>query len=321
MFSIPRETGLKSTSSDSSEKDDSSTSRGLDRPGLIGWLAWTMILPITVFLVTYWQQGFVAAGRAGTTMIMPAGWVWLILWGVTVYWASRGHRSRSIAWLILFLVWTAAGNGSVAATALRWVETPIPTTSHPAFEKRGLDEKLDILVTLGGSASWVVEEFPEINADGERLLSAAQVYHAGMTRTIITTGTSTDGIAHPSEIGRELLISLGVPAERIFSIPGVNTKAEMKSLAEFLKSPPAAWRDQVDTPSAPVVGLVTSAFHMPRALRLAATQGLDVVAIPCAYRVDYADRPWKASDWIPTSENQSTIGLALKETIAWILGR
>ncbi|TWT94182.1 YdcF family protein [Neorhodopirellula pilleata] len=338
MFSIPRETGAKSTSSDSPQKIENSDSqlarrdpptrpdapvrRGrLRRWRLIGWLALTALLPVSIFLVTYWQQGFVAAGRAGTTMVMPVGWVWLFLWAGTTYFGLLGQRRQSIGWVFLFLIWTAVGNGQVAGTVLGWVESPLPTASDPAFEKRGLDARLDGLVTLGGSANWVVEDFPEVNGDGERILSAAQIYHAGMTRTIITTGSSTDGIAHPCEIAKDLLISLGIPDERIFLIPGVNTQAEMESLAAFLEAPPTAWRDLVESPTDPKMGLVTSAFHMPRALRLAQDHGLDLVAIPCAFRVEYTERPWKAADWIPTSENQSKLGLAFKEAIAWTLGR
>jgi len=321
VFSIPRETGAKSTSSDSQPKGDAHGPRMPKWSRPIAWWSSAMALPLGIFLITYWQQGFVAAGRAATAMVMPVSWVWLSLWGATLWQASLGHRRRSVGLLILFVLWTAVGNHRVATTAMRWVETPIPIESHPAFEKRDESERLDALVTLGGSAGWTAEGFPEINADGERIVSAAQAYHAGMTRTIITTGSSTDGIADPCEVSRDLLISLGVPENHIFPIPGQNTGAEMAFLVKFLEAPPAEWDDLVSDPADPVVGLVTSAFHLPRALRLARAQGLEVVPIPCAFRVNQTPRPGKASDWIPTSESQSTLGLVIKETIAWFLGR
>ena len=66
---------------------------------------------------------------------------------------------------------------------------------------------------------------------------------------------------------------------------------------------------------------MTSAFHMPRAMRLAESQNLDLIPIPCAFRSSRANRPWKASDWVPTADAQSTLGLAMKELLAFVLGR
>lgn len=318
MFSNQQETRANSKSA--SLKSESSSMRGRRR-SLLAWLMLASFLPLSVLLITYGQQGFVAAGRAATSLVLPAGLVWLILWALTAGAAVKKCRKSLSLWLVLFLIWTVVGNEKLAAFAIGWVESPIPTSVNPAFEQRDRGDRVDAIVTLGGCTELVAEGFPEMTEDGERLVSAAQAYHAGMTSTIITTGSSTDGIGDPGELGRALLISLGVPADRVFRLEGVNTMAEMQSLADFLHAPPPSWQSHVDAPDRPRIGLITSAFHMPRAMRLAREHDLDLVPLPCAFRRFQTERPWKASDCVPTADSQKTFGKAIKEAIAWVVGR
>src|SRR6185437_6898344 len=63
------------------------------------------------------------------------------------------------------------------------------------------------------------------------------------------------------------------------------------------------------------VALVTSAYHMPRALQIAAHERLAVAAFPTDYRAIRRTRPfWE--NWIPSVDGLATSTLALKEIIA-----
>ncbi|EMI52142.1 YdcF family protein [Rhodopirellula sallentina] len=297
---------------------------------LIGSIFLAGVLPASLVLACYFQQGFVPAGRCATLLVMPISLVWIGLLAVTIWNAGLGRfRSACIAFGF-FTAWSILGNGSFNQALMSWVEAPLVASPHPEFERwTKLPAEypgslpIDAAVTLGGSASLVLDDFEEVNSEGERILSAAQAYHSGMTKTIITTGTSSDGIGNPSEVGRELLASLGVPDEAIFSIEGENTTQEMASLAAFLDSPPQEWLDRVG-PNAreqPTIGVISSAFHIPRAIRLASNKGLDLIPLPCAYRNNRTERPFLASNLVPNADAHVLLGLSIKEIMAWVLGR
>jgi len=296
-----------------------------------GWaIVGVGLLVSAILIATYFEQGFVAAGRSATYLVMPVSIVWLALLAVSIGNVRSGRRGKALFFLILFSTWSLVGNGHFVKTMMARIEVALVDDPHPAFEQRyrvdpqtGPGEPLDAIVTLGGSAHLVMPGFPEMGGDGERLVSAAQAYHAGAVRTIITTGTSTDGIGNPNEVGRDLLVSLGVPEHQIFLIEGQNTSQEMESLAAFLKEPPERWSELVGTENIaqPIVGLLTSAFHLRRAMRLAKSAELDLVPLPCAFRTQRLPRPWVASDVVPTAENLNGLGLVIKETMASVLGR
>ena len=121
---------------------------------------------------------------------------------------------------------------------------------------------------------------PQLNQAGDRLLLAAQMYHAGKVRSLICTGQSIrelnpDGV-DPAEQSRRIFERLAIPRDAIRLSGGRNTAEEFRRLAEVL--PP----DQR-------VCVLTSAWHMPRALRLAKANGLSPVAAPADFRGTHRD--------------------------------
>ena len=145
-----------------------------------------------------------------------------------------------------------------------------------ALNPSPLDEaapKYRTVVVLGGGASLGLDGRPQLNSDGHRVVMAAQMWHAGKTEAIICTGEDDyvpeargdDADAkdkrdrhNPARLGVDVLVSLGVPRDRLFRIGGVNTSAEMRNLAQFMKEPPANF------PSTGSLGLITSVSHSSR---------------------------------------------------------
>lgn len=280
--------------------------------------------------VTWFQQGFVAGMRCGTALIQPVGLVWLGLLAFTTSRLRAYRRGTISGWkplgaLLLFLAWGVVANGSFANWASRSVETPLRLDPHAAIEQRKLETPFDAVVVLGGGSYAVAPGFYELGSDGERVISAAQAYHAGATRSIIVTGSATDGYEPPTKQSRTLLRSLGVPDGIIFSIEGVNTQAEMESLADLIQTPPSAlsalWEASESSSDSRTIGLITSAFHMPRAMRLSRRHQLDLEPLPCAFRAKANEKPWLASDLVPGAENLVDVGKMLKETIAKLAGQ
>lgn len=102
---------------------------------------------------------------------------------------------------------------------------------------------------------------------------------------------------------RELAIERGVPAERIAQIGAVgNTADEARALARF------AAEHQLKR-----VILVTSAWHMPRAVRQFRNSGVEIVPFPVDYRHNQSP-PWPWWQLLPKASGLDNTETALRET-------
>lgn len=278
---------------------------------------------------TWLQQGFVAGMRCGMDLVQPVGLVWLGMLALTVFAVRNWYRGshsvfRPAGWLTCFIAWWIVGNGDFANWMSGQIESPLVAEPHPALEQRKLDRPFDAVVVLGGGSSAIAPGFYELGRDGERVISAAQAYHAGAARKIIVTGSSTDGYEPPRKQSTQLLLSLGVPEDVIVPIEGVDTQAEMRSLKQLMDSRSTEkselWQGDTEQSGELRVGLITSAFHMPRAMRLANAASLELIPLPCAFRAKNEQQPWVASSLVPRAENLETVAKMFKETIAKIAG-
>lgn len=278
-------------------------------------------LVVLVIIGWTWSVGGKGlADRALTDLAMPLGAIWLLLFLVAVTFAIGRQWRIALAIFALWTLFSAAGSRPIGGLVRQSVEYPAETNPADTIES-----PLDAIVLLGGYA-WVNQfEVPELGSDGQRFLFAAQLWHSGKTRSIICTGTAHYGSNHPSKLGRELLRSVGVPDEVIFESPGENTSQEMAGLREYFDAPPAQWlalvgRDREPPIDEPRVGLITSAMHLPRALRLADTQQLTFVPLPCCFSGS-ADEPFVPRDLIPAASGAKSIASGLKEKLAILVGR
>ena len=149
------------------------------------------------------------------------------------------------------------------------------------------------------------------SSNGDRIAVAAQMYHAGKVERIILTGKNIVEIhgsefSEPSKQAKELLISLGVDPDRLDEAGGRNTYEEMQSLAERLDPNQR-------------IGLITSAWHLPRSLRRAKGVGLKVIPVPS----DFATGEVKRSvlQFIPSYGGINNSSLALREYLGMAVGR
>ena len=280
-------------------------------PQYAGWIAAVIavgLLTVGLTVATWWTSGVAPAMRCMTALAMPLGLLWLLFLGGAVLFFRRRQTPLAAASACLFVLLGGVGNERAASWLMSITEaapTPAAVESHDPFRA---------VVVLGGGASLRANGIAELGEDGERIFSAAQLWHNGKAPFVVCTGSSADGIGHPSQVGRQLLQSVGVPASAITEVPGLNTTGELQHLKELLKNPPALW------PATGRIGLVTSAFHLPRAMRLARTQGLEFTPLPCAFRVS-ADQPFSARDFVPGGGALRQTELAAKEWLAWLLGR
>jgi len=282
--------------------------------------------------ITAYDQGVSTAQRVMTDLVMPIGLLWLGMLGAAVYQHRRGQRLASALLGSVFLAIGVLFSPPVADRLILAVESPLPTLSPLAPQA----PRYHTVVVLGGGVRRNYVGQSEFVGAGERIALAAKLWHADKTEWIICTGSekahlapqfdtdipsralSAIGSNDPAEVGRELLVALGVPDDRILRAAGQNTTAEMFHLAALLQ----AWPERSAVPNAadPAIGLITSAFHLPRASRLADDQRLTVVPIPAG--TQYSPTVGRSiGSFVPNASAGENVARALKEVLAKWLGR
>ena len=166
------------------------------------------------------------------------------------------------------------------------------------------------IVVLGGGISPAhppEQPLPDLNDSSDRIWHAARLYHQGLAPKIIVSGGSFlaqhgGPPTTEAEAMRAFLLDLGVPAEAITDEPkALNTVENIRNVHAIVGDG--------------LVALVTSAYHMPRALQLAARVGLNVGAFPTDYQATPSVRlPW--DNWLPSVDGLGSSATAIKELIA-----
>ncbi|MEM6692855.1 MAG: YdcF family protein [Planctomycetota bacterium] len=270
-----------------------------------------------MILLIGWSWGIGGKGladRAMTDLVMPIGLIWIT--SLTLALTGYFRRERGIL-LLGFGTWCFISFGFTDPIADAFLRTVEISADRPPAEE--LDAPADVVVLLGGYG--YVNRFGtlELGNDGQRLLLTAQLWNAGKTKAIICTGSAHFGDYHPSRVGRELLVSIGVPNEIIYEVPGINTSTEMLNLKAFFREPPESLVAQLGK-EPERLALVTTASHLKRAMRLAETQGLRFIPVGCSFS-GTAEPTFSPRFLIPKASAGVRFSRAVKEWLAWLVGR
>ncbi len=243
-----------------------------------------------------------------TALVMPAGLLWLGLLLVTYFAAIYSNRYLFLFSLVIWMTFGLVANEVVSRRLMYSLEEPYLSTDPLG------GDAYDYVVVLGGGASYPMSGRAQLGQSGDRIAVAAQMYHAKKAEKIIATGTAikaltAENIPSYSEITRTLLERFNVPASAIETSAGRNTSEEFSTLAKRFAGREPGSR----------VGLITSAWHLPRAMRLAKKNGLEVDPIPADIRT--GQQKLTILSFIPSSDALNNSTLALKEYLAKIAGR
>jgi uncharacterized SAM-binding protein YcdF (DUF218 family) len=186
----------------------------------------------------------------------------------------RSERRRRLAVVLLSGGLTTYFVFSLPAVANRlWhsLESGVESTARPG-------EPYDAVVLLGGAVSPAASlpDEPAWNDNVERLLTVRTLLANGQAKVAIVSGGAL-GAGLPTEaeyLAREL-IAMGIAPERVVVEPKANNTRENATESKKLLEQLGAKR----------VLLVTSAFHMPRAVGCFRAVGIEADVRPVDYRI------------------------------------
>jgi uncharacterized SAM-binding protein YcdF (DUF218 family) len=184
---------------------------------------------------------------------------------------------------------------------------------------------VEAIVVLGGATQ--PAEYPrpivELNGAADRVIYAAWLYHQGHADSLLLSGGRIPWQS-PAQLDLETPAEEMALIMKMLGVPEAAIRLEKESRNTYenaLFSKRLLEKQDIER-----IILVTSAMHMPRALRLFEAQGLEVVPAPVDYRVVQSD--WVNKEGIslpqfilrllPGADNLSLTTSAMKEYIGML---
>lgn len=169
-------------------------------------------------------------------------------------------------------------------------------------------EPADAIVLLGGAmrGDTYLYTLPDLNQRADRLVYAVALYKAGKAPLVVLTGGGAiEGMRTEAEQMKDHLQVMGVSSEHILlERKSLNTYDNAVYSAQLLK---ARGMDRIL--------LVTSAYHMRRAVPLFEARGLDVVPAPTDFQQPRTSQVLPG--WMPTVGNLYQSTDALHEIVGY----
>ncbi len=296
-----------------------------------------LVIGVIIFALIVAAGGWISGGKSGVEksiirLVQPVGLLWLFFssWCVQVCghpvvgcwraWTNNPNESHADSATGLA---SASQRAAALASASTWLIFMMLTTSpfctwcvwrlESSLESFRPEENppLDAVVVLGGGTHqgpWRAE----LAGAGDRVMYAAQLYLQGHTKQLITTGDASPGVSKdltsPREHTIDLWTKLKIPNSAIGTLHGKNTFQELQDLKKN-------W-SQFENGR---IGLLTSALHLPRAMRLARAQGLELYPIAADHL--YAPQPLNYLDFIPSAGPLTQLAACQHEFMAWLVNR
>jgi len=250
---------------------------------------------------------FVVAKLAGVALKVET---WLLLVALVAFWAGLRNRGRLQQYASGILVAALLGSGffPLGDLMLEPIEARIPAPE-------GLGA-IDGIVVLGGGEDMLASRYwarPELGDGGDRHIVAlalarqypeARVLFTGGSGRLRDVGSDLGGrgLMTEAEISQQLFTGQGIAPERLLFESRSRNTSENARFGHALVSPRTDER----------WALITSAFHMPRAVQSFAAAGwVDVIPVP----VDYRSRAWTDGLGWNLPRNLTLMNIAIREWV------
>jgi len=204
----------------------------------------------------------------------------VFLLGTLIRWLNSGMRAwfgrgiqLSVLGAILALFFLPVGSRLLEPLEQRF----------PPFRLQSEAGRLDGVIVLGGSldlrASMDNTALIQVGSASDRLLTAVEVLAQTDVDLYLTGGDGS--LRDRVEVGESALVAEWL-GQQAFDSDRIKVESKSRNTAEH----PAALLEAFPELESGRYGLVTSAFHMPRAMGVFRAHGIDVVAIPVDYRAN-----------------------------------
>ena len=211
--------------------------------------------------------------KFGASWVLPPGCFIIAFFVIAWYcWKKKGDRrlAAAIAGLAaaLYLLCTSV----MADYTMGQLESFYEPPEHPEG---------DVIIMLGGGA---MPDSPDVDGIGalcgspaNRLLTAVRLQRQLHVPILLSGGQVYSDSGPEAKIARRMLISLGVPEGMVLEeTKSINTTQNAKFSADIIRE--KGFRKPI---------LVTSAFHMNRAVLNFEKQGIEVTPYPTDYQVSH----------------------------------
>jgi len=238
--------------------------------------------------------------------LMTAGLVWLGLAAVAAALWRRRERGPALVATTLWGLYSLAGNALVGDSMLSLLERPYARLDP---RRQG---RFDAVLVLGGGATSHDDGTASLTAVGQRVVLAVEMYRAGQVDTLVTSGPTrrlpAGRVASDPAATVQIWADLGVPVERTAKLEGTRTTSdEIPAFAALVRA--SGWRR---------VGVISSAWHLRRAMRLAARAGLEATPLPAGRNEDHT----VALRWlVPQEAGFREVQCACWELLGMLAGR
>jgi uncharacterized SAM-binding protein YcdF (DUF218 family) len=168
-------------------------------------------------------------------------------------------------------------------------------------------DHVDTVIVLSGMITPIVMQHGDVlyefNGEVDRIEVGISMMQSGQAkRMILTRGQLPWSAGEPEgEYLMRLAMTRGISAQQItLTDVAANTEEEARNIAKMITAEES-------------VGIITSAYHMPRALQVFLSHGIEAQAIAVDYRQSFDKIT--AMDFIPSSKALNDVSIFVREMI------
>lgn len=234
----------------------------------------------------------------------------LLVLGVVLAWRQRTARFGRLLLTATTLLFAVLANKGCSARLVRPLEVRYPpigelTAGH--LPARVAACRYVVVLGAGNGYTPGVAALDELSTSARaRISEAARVLRVLPDARLLVSGPGEDDHETHATVLERAAVSLGIAAERIGRIEHArDTEDEAAAVKRRVGDQP--------------VMLVTSAWHMPRAVALFASAGVSVVPCPTDYTSHDDGRfHWRDFLWDVESLERSSVGIRERVGYGWI---
>lgn len=250
---------------------------------------------------------FLALSKVLDVLVEPLVWAVLLALGAALA-RRRPGRAAALAVASAGVLYLASAP-PVANALARWAEAPARSTYRA-------DVVYDAVIVLSGEVDTAASRASarlELTGAADRLVAGYDLLREGRARVALLSGGSAypePGERSEAELVAAKLADWGIPSSRVV-VEGGSRNTHENAVAAARIVAERRWRSLL---------VVTSAYHMPRALGCFRRVGLSPDALP----VDRRGALGGSAGWLPRAEALDASTVALHEWVGrlvyWVMG-